>query len=86
MRFLQAPELDLRRSYSRQACPSAEPPIRQRSSSPERLTHAIFVQISHTDACNLSSTGCHTPKAWPRFLATMSHLDTSLVYCSWAFI
>src|SRR5215217_5273034 len=80
--FFYAPDPSPRSSY-RHSSFNAVPPIRQRFSLPDRVSHTIAPQSTHMEACSRSSTGYHTPpRLWPRLPAASSQLATAPWYCS----
>ena|SRR5215216_6124164 len=76
----------LQSSSKGQVCFNALPPVCQRSSCACRATSIIAPHTAHKDACNLSSTCCHTPKTRPWLLAAISHLSIAAAYCPSSFL
>src|SRR5918992_3914844 len=75
-----------RASSRGQVCSNALPPARQRSSYAGRDASTIAPHALHKDACNLSSTCCHTLSTWPWLLAALSHLSTAVAYWQLTFM
>src|ERR671916_2383575 len=66
---------------SKQSCLSAEPPLRQRFSLADRISHTSAEQTTHKDACRRLLTGCQAPRVCPWLLAASSHPVTAVVNC-----